>query len=62
MADKKAWEKRNFYKEKISQIDDEIKDEKSFKQFSLYELDELSKALTSAHEKFELKCLSICKN
>lgn len=26
----------------------------------MYELDELSNALTSAHDKFELKCLSIC--
>lgn len=50
MADKKAWENRNFYKQKISQIENE----KSFKQFLLYELSELSNALASAHEKFEL--------
>lgn len=60
MADKKAPEKRNFYKKKIFQIEKDIKDEKSFEQFSWYELNEWSDALTSAHDKFELKCLSIC--
>lgn len=62
MADKKASEKRNFHKNKISQIKSEIEDKKSFEQFSLYELSELSNALVSAHDKFELKCLSNCND
>lgn len=59
MADKKALEKRDFYKEKISKIEKDVFDEKLFKKFSVYELNELSKVLASTHDKFELKCLSL---
>lgn len=59
MADKKAVEKRNFYKEKISKIGKDINDEESFKNFSVYELNELWAVLSATHDKFEIKCLAL---
>lgn len=59
MAERKAIEKRNFYKEKISKIEEELMGEEEFEKFSLYELSEFSKALTSFHERFELKYLAV---
>lgn len=59
MADKKAIEKRQFYKEKIWKIRSQLNDESVFAKISLYELNEFSNALTTAYEKFELKCLAV---
>lgn len=59
MADKKAFEKRKFYKEKILKIQSQLNDESVLKKLSLYELNEFSSALTAAYEKFELKCLAL---
>lgn len=59
MADKKALEKRKFYKEKIVKIQSQLNDESEFKKLSSYELGEFLITLTTMHDKFELKCLAI---